>query len=154
MAYIPAPQPLALGGTASATAALARDAIVYAGRGAVAPALPYTVTAGVSVISATTSGTVNLPALSTYADMQEFIVRNDSSAAIDITFDGNSSETVDGSATAVVTIAARSSAGVYKKSSSAWGSVQPSSGTVNPVGVGDYELTETNTSTVYLTVEL
>lgn len=128
------------GGTGASTAAGARDNIVFASAGAIDPASPYTVAAGVNTITLGSSKTVALPALSTYADGQVLRVINSTSSAITVTLDPDGTETIDGGgagASAAYTVAARGSVGAVRLSATAWGSVQ--SGSVGVTGARIYQ---------------
>lgn len=121
---------------ATETAAAARDAVVWASAGALNPASPYTVAAGVWRITATGSITVNLPALSTFANTQPITVFNDSASSITVTFDPDGTDTIDGGsagASAAYTVTPRGTVGALKTGATTWGSVQPSALTVNAV---------------------
>lgn len=128
------------GGTGASTAAGARDNIVFASSGVVNPASPYTVAAGVNRVTLNASGTVVLPALSSYADVQPIVVINGTSSAITVTLDPDGTETIDGGgagASAAYTVAARGSVGAVRLSATAWGSVQ--SGSVGVTGARIYQ---------------
>lgn len=122
------------GGTGGSTPAAARDGVLWASSGALNPASPYTVAAGVWRITATGSLTVNLPALSTFANTQPITVFNDSASSITVTFDPDGTDTIDGGsagASAAYTVTPRGTVGALKTGATTWGSVQPG-------GVGSY----------------
>ena len=112
------------GGTGAGTAAGARDNIVWSGAGAIDPASPYTVVAGVDTITLGSSKTVAPRALANYADGQMIRIVNSSASSITVTItpaDG----TIDGGASVALTVAAKGIVGCVRLSASTWGSVQP-----------------------------
>ncbi len=119
------------GGTGASTAAGARDAIEHASAGTIACASPCTPGAGIKVVTISGATTVNLPALSTYADGQQLSIVCDSASSCATTLDPSDSGTCDGgsagAACSAITVPPHGIIGAVRTSSSAWGSVQPGS---------------------------
>lgn len=112
------------GGTGASTAAGARDGIVWASGGAIDPASPYTVAAGVDFVSFASSKTAAPRALANYADGQRILFYNSSTSTITVTItpaDG----TIDGGASVALSCPAKGVVGCVRLTSSTWGSVQP-----------------------------
>lgn len=106
------------------------------GLASVACASPCTPGTGVATVTLTSTGTVNLPALSGYVDGQILRVVNDSTGAITVTLDPSDSGTLDGGsagASAAYTVLAHGVVGAVRTSSSTWGSVQPGSVAVSRI---------------------
>lgn len=112
-----------------ASAAALRDSVVWAGAGSIACASPCTPGAGVNWVTVSGTVTVNLPALSTYADGQLLRLVCDSASACTVTLDPSDSGTCDGgsagAACAAISVPAHATVGAIRTSASAWGSVQP-----------------------------
>ena len=122
------------GGTGASTAAGARDGIVWASAGAIDPASPYTVAAGIDLVTIASAKTIAPRALSNYADGQLIRIYNSSSSTITVTItpaDG----TIDGGASIALSCPARGIVGCVRLSASTWGSVQPGSLTPNAIRV-------------------
>lgn len=117
------------GGTGATTAAGARDAILWPGAGSIACSSPCTPAAGVVRVTGSGTFTLNLPALSGYADGQTITFLCDSASACTVTGDPSDSGTCDGgsagAACSAVTVAGHGITAWMRTSSSAWGSVQP-----------------------------
>lgn len=93
------------------------------GAGAINPSSPYTVAAGVEVVTLTSSKTVAPRALSNYQDGQRILVVNDSTGVITATItpaDG----TIDGVSSVALSVPAHGVVGCMRTSSSTWGSLQ------------------------------
>lgn len=106
------------------TVAQVRDDL-NVGAGAINPSSPYTVAAGVEVVTLTSSKTVAPRALSNYQDGQRILVVNDSTGTITATItpaDG----TIDGASSVALSVPAHGVVGCVRTSSSTWGSLQPS----------------------------
>lgn len=131
------------GGTGASTAAGARDGILWPSAGSIACASPCTPAAGVTTVTVAGTTTINLPALSTYANGQRLLVVCDSASTCPVTFDPSDSGTCDGgsagAACASITVLAHGTVGAIRTGASTWGSVQP--GALSPNGfrwyVGD-----------------
>ena len=124
------------GGTGATTAAGARDNIVFASAGSIACASPCSPGAGITVVTMSGTGTVNLPALSGYVDGRILRVVNDSSSTATITLDPAGTETLDGGsagASAQYTVLAHGVVGAVRTSATTWGSVQPGSVSVSRI---------------------
>lgn len=119
-----------------ATAAAARDTLVHASAGSIACASPCTPAAGVTQVTVSGTVTINLPALSTYADGQPLLIHCDSASSCSVTLDPSDSGTCDGgsagAACTAITVQAHGVVGARRTSSSSWGSVQPGSVGGNP----------------------
>lgn len=110
-----------------ATAAAARDTVVWASAAAIDPASPYTVIAGIDRVTFASSKTLAPRALANYADGQTILVTNSSTSTITVTItpaDG----TIDGGASVALSVAAHGVVGCQRVSASAWVSLQPGSG--------------------------
>ncbi len=117
------------GGTGASTAAGARDAIEHASAGTIACSSPCTPGAGIKVVTVSGTVTINLPALSTYADGQQILAHCDSASACTVTLDPSDSGTCNGgsagAACSAISVSARGVVGARRTSASSWGSVQP-----------------------------
>lgn len=112
-----------------ASAAAARDTLVHASAGSIACSSPCTPAAGVTALTVAGTTTVNLPALSTYADGQRLLIVCDSASSCPVTLDPSDSGTCDGgsagAACSAITVQAHGTVGAIRTGASAWGSVQP-----------------------------
>lgn len=117
------------GGTGASTAAGARDGILWSSAATIACASPCSPGAGIGTVTVSGTVTVNLPALSGYADGQPLTIHCDSASSCPVTLDPSDSGTCDGggagTACAAITVPAHGVVGARRLSSSAWGSVQP-----------------------------
>lgn len=110
---------------AATTPAAARDTVVWSSSGAVDPASPYTVAAGINCITATTSKTIIPRALANYVDTQQILFVNTSTGTITATFvptDG----LIQGVASLSVLVPPGGIVSCIRLSATAWGLVQPS----------------------------
>jgi hypothetical protein len=115
-----------------ATPAAARDTVVWASAGAIDPASPYTVAAGIDRVTFASSKTLAPRALSNYANGQTIVVTNSSASTITVTItpaDG----TIDGGASVALTVLAHAVVGCQRVSASAWVSLQPGSAAIKRI---------------------
>lgn len=114
------------GGTGGSTPAAARDGVLWASAAAIDPASPYTVAAGIDLVTLTSSKTVIPRALSNYADGQMIRVYNSSASTITVTITPTDG-TIDGGASVALSCPAKGVVGCVRLNASAWGPVQPGS---------------------------
>lgn len=115
-----------------ATPAAARDTVVWASAGAIDPASPYTVAAGIDRVTFASSKTLAPRALSNYANGQTIIVTNSSASTITVTI-APADGTINGGASVALTVLAHAVVGCQRVSASAWVSLQPGSAAVKRI---------------------
>lgn len=128
-AYNPKPLAIASGGTAASTAAGARDSVLWGSAATVACSSPCTPGTGITTVTVAGTTTVNLPAITSYADGQRLLIVCDSAASCPVTLDPSDTATCDGgsagAACAEITVLAHGVVGAIRTSATTWGSVQP-----------------------------
>lgn len=148
MAYIPAPQPLALGGTAAITALAAKSALQVT---ALATD-QTTLTTAMVMVGYTSSQAVTLPAASGANPGQPIRCYNATTAGVTLTLSRAGSDTiaydaVTGATSAAIDIPVGGAIMLVRESSSVWRVVQPSS-VSNPLQSTGVEVTATQSSSL------